>query len=89
MKKSNERREYIQIEHNIPKLNVSLFPEKVYKARKFYRLKGINMGCGGYIVTKKGIDFITKNIKAIKDVEIDNLLFRDLLKEKDYLVWQM
>ncbi|WP_324682030.1 glycosyltransferase family 25 protein [Bibersteinia trehalosi] len=79
----------VKIEHNIPKLNVSLFPEKVYKARKFYRLKGINMGCGGYIVTKKGIDFITKNIKAIKDVEIDNLLFRDLLKEKDYLVWQM
>ncbi|RDF11604.1 lipooligosaccharide biosynthesis protein LpsA, partial [Haemophilus paraphrohaemolyticus] len=57
--------------------------------RKFYKLTKSNSGTGGYIVTKKGIDFLVKNIKEIKYIEIDNLLFKQLLLKKEYTVWQM
>ena len=47
----------------------------IYLGRKFYQLTAVNPGTSGYIVTKKGIDFLAKHIKSINDIEIDNLLF--------------
>ena len=35
------------------------------------------------------MDFLVKHIKSITDIEIDNLLFKTLLTQPDYQVWQM
>ena len=79
----------VKIEKNFDTVILSVFSIKEYLGRKFYKLTKSNSGTGGYIVTKKGIDFLVKNIKEIKDVEIDNLLFKQLLLKKEYTVWQM
>ena len=41
------------------------------------------------MLLKKESIFLVKNIKEIKDIEIDNLLFKQLLLKKEYTVWQM
>ena len=79
----------VKIEKNFDTVILSVFSIKEYLGRKFYKLTKSNSGTGGYIVTKKGIDFLVKNIKEIKDIEIDNLLFKQLLLKKEYTVWQM
>ena len=79
----------VKIERNFETILTKLFPSQTYLGRKFYQLTAVNPGTGGYIVTKKGIDFLVKHIKSITDIEIDNLLFKTLLTQPDYQVWQM
>ncbi|HGO5849742.1 TPA: glycosyltransferase family 25 protein [Mannheimia haemolytica] len=85
----NDNVDIVKIERGLERLNLSLFPEKEYLERKFYILKTVNPGTGGYILTRKGINFLTSKVKEITSIEIDNLIFKYYLTDKSYTVWQM
>lgn len=85
----DDKVDIVKIERGLERLNLSLFSQKEYLKRKFYILKTVNPGTGGYILTRKGINFLTNKIKEITSIEIDNLIFKYYLTDKNYTVWQM
>ena len=79
----------VKLEKNFERIVTQRQPSKTYFGRQFYRLTQVNSGAAGYLVTRRGIDYLLKRIRAIGDIEIDNLLFNFFLRDKNYVVWQI
>lgn len=76
--------------HPIDKIDRFARLEKRYYGRKMIRLKSRHVGMAGYLITKKGIDFILSKIKEEPlNKPIDDLIFDDFLKIPNYVVWQI
>lgn len=64
--------------------------EKHFLNRRFYTLTHRHVGMAGYLITKKGVRFILQELSKNKFiVPIDDILFDQLLQNKEYKVWQI
>lgn len=64
--------------------------EKTILGRKLFRLTHRHVGMAGYILTKKGIDFLTEHIKIeILEVPIDDYIFERYLTNNKYHALQI
>lgn len=79
----------VKFEKNLDIIETSKKAEKTVGERAFYQLKSTHAGAAGYLVTKKGLDYLLTHISALEEVEIDNLLFKQFLADKNYCVWQL
>ncbi|EFM91810.1 glycosyltransferase family 25 protein [Actinobacillus pleuropneumoniae] len=80
----------LKLEQHFYRADMSIFPRLTYLGRKFYKLKSKHVGAAGYIVSRKGIDYILEQLNTYHlSIPIDDLIFEALLKNEDYLVLQM
>ncbi|WP_150538724.1 glycosyltransferase family 25 protein [Actinobacillus vicugnae] len=80
----------LKIEKFSHRVNMSIFPSLIYMGRRFYRLKSKHVGLAGYIVSKKGIDYILDKLRDYHLLmPIDDFIFEILLDNEDYHVLQM
>lgn len=79
----------VKFEKNIDIIETPKKAEKAVKQREFYRLKSTHAGAAGYLVTPKGLEYLLTHISSLEEIEIDNLLFKHFLADKNYCVWQI
>lgn len=79
----------VKFEKNIDVIETPRNAEKTVQQRELYQLKSTHAGAAGYLVTKKGLNYLLIHISALKEVEIDNLIFKQFLADKNYCIWQL
>ena len=85
----NENIDIVKLEKNISIVETGRRADQSYSCRELYKLKSTHPGTAGYLITRKGISYLLDKIKNLQDIEIDNLMFNQLLKDENYTVWQL